>query len=327
MRKYRDVVCDKLILCGSILPVDFDWGELLGRNQVWRVRNEFGLQDIWARLVQRFVPGTGPSGWRGFAYDSPCVQQERFDYHRHSDYFKRDHFRQQWKPFLDAPSISAEIRHGDAIQTEKEFERILRRAQDIDAISYGRLPGYQEVEVPSGRPLEWARIEPNIYTFLFDSLGQRLLGYVNAMPLKEESFAHVLRGRKDDNEVTPADLMTFQEGGDIRLYLMSIAIDPGARVAADGVYQRTWEMLLWATERKLVDAWRKYGTRIVEVCAVGWTGEGQRISELLGLVKNRVDRRGHPIYSARLLGPADPGGRPGSMITRLRHEYERGRRP
>ena len=66
---------------------------------------------------------------------------------------------------------------------------------------------------------------------------------------------------------------------------------------------------------------------IVEVRAEGWTEEGQRISELLGLVKSGVDRRRHPIYSAKLPRPADPGGRPGSMITRLRHEYERGRRP
>jgi len=327
LSKYRDVVFDKLILCGSILPVDFDWGELLGRNQIWRVRNEFGLQDIWARLVRRIVPGTGPSGWRGFAYNSPCVQQERFDYHRHSDYFRRDHFRQQWKPFLDGASLAAEIRHGGELQTATEFERLLRRAHEIDTIAYGKLPGYQDVELPGGRSLEWITIEPNIYTFLIDRLGQRLIGYVNAMPLTDAAFADVLGGTKDDHEVVAADVTPLQGGRDVKLYLMSIAIEPGARVAADGVFQRTWEMLLWATERKLVDAWRKYGTRVAEVCAVGWTVEGQRICELLGLAHRGADKRGNPIYWATVLGKADPRGRPDSMIKRLRQEYERGRRP
>src|SRR5689334_15731548 len=42
MQKYPDIRFDKVILCGSILPVDFDWSTLFHRDQVNFVRNEYG---------------------------------------------------------------------------------------------------------------------------------------------------------------------------------------------------------------------------------------------------------------------------------------------
>jgi pimeloyl-ACP methyl ester carboxylesterase len=95
MLKYEEVKFDKIILCGSILPVDFDWFTLFSRDQVNFVRNDYGIRDFWTRIVGRIVLGTGKSGCDGFGFVSTIFSEERFDYFHHSDYFHRNHMRKQ----------------------------------------------------------------------------------------------------------------------------------------------------------------------------------------------------------------------------------------
>ena len=93
MLKYPDVKFDKIILCGSILPRDFEWATLFMRDQVNHVQNEYGLYDVWTKLVGRFVKRTGDSGTYGFHIASTHFTEIRFDYFKHSDYFKGQHIR------------------------------------------------------------------------------------------------------------------------------------------------------------------------------------------------------------------------------------------
>jgi Carboxypeptidase regulatory-like domain len=93
---------NKVILCGSILPRDFPWDQLIARGQVQAVRNEFGVRDPWVKWVRWFVRGTGPSGAVGFTCQHPRLAQEEFDFD-HGDYFGLDHMEDRWVPFLDRP--------------------------------------------------------------------------------------------------------------------------------------------------------------------------------------------------------------------------------
>ena len=93
---------NKVILCGSILPRDFPWDQLIARGQVQAVRNEFGVRDPWVKWVRWFVRGTGPSGAVGFTCQHPRLEQEEFDFD-HGDYFGLDHMEDRWVPFLDRP--------------------------------------------------------------------------------------------------------------------------------------------------------------------------------------------------------------------------------
>jgi serine/threonine-protein kinase len=99
--RYPYLRFDKVLLCGSILPCDFPWAALLERGQVQAVRNEFGRHDVWTRAVAWFVPGTGPSGLRGFDAVHARLEQERFEF-EHSEYFERGHMEIRWIPFLTA---------------------------------------------------------------------------------------------------------------------------------------------------------------------------------------------------------------------------------
>lgn len=101
MLKYEQIKFDNIILCGSILPENFPWCELLNSGRVRRVLNEYGGKDSWARRARRAVSDAGPSGYSGF--NIPQHQdffQRRHDRYKHSDFFHALQFEQSWLPFL-----------------------------------------------------------------------------------------------------------------------------------------------------------------------------------------------------------------------------------
>ncbi len=101
LEKYEDIVLDKLILCGSIVPQDFDWRKIIERNQVTTVKNDSGGKDLWAGLAGKFVKGTGPSGRDGFAQKHAKVLDDHFALLKHSDFFGYGHYTREWVPFLE----------------------------------------------------------------------------------------------------------------------------------------------------------------------------------------------------------------------------------
>lgn len=108
MLKYDDICFDKVILCGSIVSRAYPWTKILvGRAQAYRVLNEAGGRDLWARLVEWVVSDAGASGVGGFLdlADGQVVQliHER---HEHSDYFHRRNFEQRWIPFLKGGPVA-----------------------------------------------------------------------------------------------------------------------------------------------------------------------------------------------------------------------------
>ena len=100
---------DKIIFCGAIVPRDYDWTEAFQRNRVQAVLNQFGGMDFWARIVSRFVAGTGPSGYLGFIDEAggKVIQQGREEF-RHSDYFYEDNYKSQWIRFLSGELVASE---------------------------------------------------------------------------------------------------------------------------------------------------------------------------------------------------------------------------
>jgi hypothetical protein len=106
--RFPNIKFDKVIVCGSILPKDFPWDELLERGQVIAIRNEYGTADIWSDITRWFVKGTGPSGKTGFDCRHSRLIQQEFSTFRHSDYFERGHMDSFWIPFI-GKEVSAEF--------------------------------------------------------------------------------------------------------------------------------------------------------------------------------------------------------------------------
>jgi hypothetical protein len=93
----------RVILTGSILRPDFDWGRLISQGQVEAVLNHYGTKDFWARVTHYVIPDSGPSGRYGFNSTVP-VAQVRAERYGHSDVFRERNlptvFETVWRPFL-----------------------------------------------------------------------------------------------------------------------------------------------------------------------------------------------------------------------------------
>ena len=298
MLKYPDVKFDKIILCGSILPKNFNWNTIFLNDQVNHLKNEYGIKDFWTKNVGRFVKRTGGSGNDGFSLNSRQLEQNKFEYFTHSDYFKGQHIKFYWLPFLQLSSRNLSIVHGHDIEDRKEFNDMLEVSGTvIDKICYGNLEHYNEVEIERGLSDDWIMINPDIYTFLFDRSTDTIIGYINAMPVTDEIFERIKLGQLQDNEITAEHIVPFLKNQNLKIYLMSIAIHPNARKINEGLIHMAFEKLLNGFINKLIEYYKNSNIKVLEFIAIGWTTEGKRLCKMLGMNEIGKDKYTNPIFS------------------------------
>jgi hypothetical protein len=293
---FEQIKLDKVILCGSILPEDFDWALIFRRDQVGHVRNEYGAKDFWAGIVKHFVRGAGDTGRRGFGLDNETFAEQKFDYFGHSAFFYELHMKDHWvKHLRKAPSSFAVI-HGRDIKDAAKFHEIFEVTGNIDEKVFGKLPHYGGQVIPDSLADEWIIAEPDIYTFLLDRRTGQMAGYINAMPLTDEAFARVLGGKVLDAEISADEIFPFLGKDSLKIYIMSIATDPEVRHLGSALYQEAFYKLVNGFFGKLIDYAEK-GIIVSEFLAIGWTTEGKTLCEkILGMNIHAYDKFGHPIY-------------------------------
>ncbi len=325
LRTFEDMSLGKIVLCGSILPRDFDWVSIFARNQVIEVRNDYGVDDMWSRVTRRIVKETGSSGANGFSMTSPLVQNRRFEYFGHSDYFRRGHY-EQWIKFLEEPLVRFRTVRSSDLPKGVTWDNIVHYSRIIDKLVYGQLEHYGDVAIPNGLSGRWLGINPDIYTLLMDQT-HRVHGYLNAMPLKAEVFDEVLSGLRTDDNIKPTDIVTYTDGTEIDLYLMSIAIHPESRHLCEGVDQSGLHRLMYGLIHRLEVLAREHRVFVKRLGAVGWTDEGRRLCEILGMREHGADRFKHPAYLLDFSEPSH-GVPPHRLIRNLQNVYSelRGRR-
>jgi serine/threonine-protein kinase len=110
LEKY-DLKFNRVILCGGIVPTDYDWDTVVQRGSVTSVLNDCGQQDVWARLARRAVPDAGASGLTGFERTAGGrVVNRNHGRFGHSDYFYERNYREAWIPFLKGEDVPEPIR-------------------------------------------------------------------------------------------------------------------------------------------------------------------------------------------------------------------------
>lgn len=309
MLKYPDVKFDKVILCGSILPEDFDWDTIVLRGQINFLRNEYGVYDFWGKVVGFIVPNTGMSGVNGFHRTTTHITEERYDYFKHGDYFKGQHIDKYWVPFLTRSPCVFYVRHGHDFNDFIEFKKTLDITGDvIDNDCFGAHPNYKEVELSEQLALDWISINPDIYTFLFDHQDGFVKGYINAMPVDESTFEKLKMGVMSENEVMPENIMPFVGDQNLSIYLLSIAILPSARSISQGILHLALEKLLNGFVNKMIDYYVTRNIKIKRILAVGWTSEGRRLCELYGMHCVGKDKYDNPIFYLEFNDPSRSTG-------------------
>jgi pimeloyl-ACP methyl ester carboxylesterase len=301
MLEHRDVKFDKIILCGSILPEDFDWSILFGRDQVNRVCNECGHKDFWAGVVGTVVPGTGKSGRSGFTFCSANFGQEHFELRTHTEFAYRNHIQEYWLPFLVKRPFGFIAKTGRDIEEAEEFRKTLDATHEIDLKVYQNTPNYDSVDLPRGLSLTWIEINPDIYTFLYNRADGTVKGYINAMPVNNTLFDRIKAGGEiKDNEIKASDILPFYSDQVLRMYIMSIAIDPSALQASQGLFQEALEKLLYGLFDKLIWYALDRRIRVSELIAVGWTEKGCRLCEWFDMKPVNKDSFGNTVYCTSL---------------------------
>lgn len=93
-----EVNLDRVLLCGSIVKQDYDWGRALAKNRIVNIVNDVGTKDWLPVLAHATAYDCGPSGYLGFG--SPWVV-DRFHALPHSGFFEEPtHIPRYWIPFL-----------------------------------------------------------------------------------------------------------------------------------------------------------------------------------------------------------------------------------
>lgn len=300
MEKYEDMKFDKVLVCGSVLPRAFDWSLLVARDQVNKVRNEYGVQDFWTWVVGYVVPRTGDGGHRGFSLDCSFLEQKRFEKFNHSDFFTRRHFDTYWLPFVRRPPSPLTVVHSRTVTDPARLAAIRTGSRTVDDACYGADPVYDQVVIPYDLPTAWLKVNPDLYTYLIDRRDGTCSGYLNAMPLLPEAFEKVKAGKSRDNTIAPADVDTYTADVPVRLYIMSIATDPALRADDPVLANEGFERLLNGLCDKLVYYAVEKNIRVTEIAAVAWTDTGLRLCKLLGMAEVAKDEFGHPVYHVDL---------------------------
>ncbi len=295
MQRFPDIRFDKIVLCGSLLSADFDWSTLFHRDQVNLVYNEYGPKDVQTTATTGDVDRTALSGVSGFHAMSSVILQKRFEQFDHRNYFHKRHIEAHWLPVLRKEPSPLLVRHGrnmdDGVYL---FDAAFAATGKIDDLCFSNLEGFREISEGLGH--EWIEIEPDIYTFLFNRRTNMACGYINAMPVTDECFDQIMRGNKDDADIKAADVVAFHPQSKLRIYLMSVAIDPKLRRDSQGLLQEPLERLVTGFAGKLYHYAVDHGIIATEIVAVGWTTPGRKLCEALGMSRKGEDVNRRPIY-------------------------------
>lgn len=100
LRTKPDVSFKRMILFGSILPCDFEWDALRAAGRVEAILNERSRSDFWPKVARYCIPGSGPSGVKGFREGSDFITDREFPYTAHSGLAHELHYKKAWVPFL-----------------------------------------------------------------------------------------------------------------------------------------------------------------------------------------------------------------------------------
>ncbi|WP_404973074.1 DUF6932 family protein [Vibrio campbellii] len=106
---------ESIILTGSILNEDYDWGFLENSYAVGNVRNEIAPNDQWVKWMPKSDwikkdPLFGQAGVNGFNTISTYIEQNSCTIFDHNNVIKRDVALKYWLPYLKASRGCAEYK-------------------------------------------------------------------------------------------------------------------------------------------------------------------------------------------------------------------------
>ncbi len=224
--KYPSIKIDKLILCGSVLPIEFDWQKLISRDQISCIRNEYSRDDIWVRFPWIVSRSMGKSGAVGFNWEN-CSLHENIEhpFHDHRGYLNPQHMRSNWLPYLNRAIPRLKTLDGRNADSIDHFRKLFSETFNLDRKAYGELDGFEENTLKIDEALKWAKLNADIFTFLIDTITNRPVGYINAAPISDELYSSIIKGEVISDNFDLDHLRLFERDKNTKVYLLSVVID------------------------------------------------------------------------------------------------------
>jgi pimeloyl-ACP methyl ester carboxylesterase len=148
LNRENDIDLHNLILCGSVVPSDFDFGEI-SRKVHNHCINDAGSKDIWPIFARLSSFVYGQSGTFGFQ-SGLCT--DRFHNFTHSDFFNAQFIKDFWYPiFAQNKVVPTEFR--------RTFDSWTRTLSFLSVLPKGTLPIILIVAVAFAAYLSPFRVE------------------------------------------------------------------------------------------------------------------------------------------------------------------------
>ena len=135
--------------------------------------------------------------------------------------------------------IESLLRMRDVLIEEQFKERTMKRTTPkviLDWVKPEDVPSglaldqivYHEMFLASAEVyMAWRRKNPKISMAAFDAKDRRIrYGYIGLIPLPESVILDVLTGKRDEKEITPDEILTYDEPGEYTLLANSAVIHP-----------------------------------------------------------------------------------------------------
>lgn len=97
LRNNNDLDFERILLYGSIIPRNFNWGMFARNMKPNSILNHIGTDDFYPVLATCFTFGYGASGHLGF---KTAKVVDRFFKLGHSEFFTDEHIKSLWAPFI-----------------------------------------------------------------------------------------------------------------------------------------------------------------------------------------------------------------------------------
>lgn len=143
----------------------------------------------------------------------------------------------------------------------------------------------------------WFEKNPHIYTLIQDKQTERVVGYINAIPLEKEYYQRLEKGATIDLEIPANEIRRYDLPDFYFLYFASIGIHPSYQSTSTfrALYDAFIETLIKFTHQDIF---------ISEIMADAVTEEGVRLCKYAGMKKVIDSNHKSTIYKVSLLPPS-----------------------
>jgi hypothetical protein len=101
---YNSPTFDKVILCGSVLKVEYDWQNEVDKFSLGMIVNDCGISDFALLISDIFAPGFGKGGRNGFNNTIANTIKNRYFKGGHGCFFKPNHIK-DWIEILETGKV------------------------------------------------------------------------------------------------------------------------------------------------------------------------------------------------------------------------------